>query len=149
LAAFIKILLLFLFCTVKFVLGVPAVYAAYKFNFVELTLFSSVAGITGVFFFYFLGDWLSHQRTIFRQRFYPPKPKRPRKRFTRGNRIYVKVIKNYGLLGLALITPTIISIPVGSMIAGRLFHNKKLVLTYLSASVVLWAATLSALLNLF
>jgi hypothetical protein len=63
--------------------------------------------------------------------------------------MYVKIIRRYGLFGLAFITPTIISIPVGSMLAGRLFPDKREVLLYLSGSVVLWSMALSAVLVLF
>jgi hypothetical protein len=148
-SVFVNLLLLFLLCSVKFVVGVPATYLAYRFNFFELTLFSSLAGISGVLVFSFLGDALSILWSKFRLRFFRVSHPKVKKRFTRGNRIYVSIIRRYGLFGLAFITPTIISIPVGSILAGRLFPNKRLVLIYLSGSVVLWSMTLSAVLSLF
>ena len=145
----VELVILFLLCTVKFVFGVPATYLVYRFNFIELTLFSSVAGISGVLFFSFLGDLLFQLWRKFRVRYFKPSIKNHKKIFTPGNRLYVKIKRRYGLFGLAFITPTIISIPVGSMLAGRLFHNKLKVLIYLSGSVILWSMALSAVLNLF
>ncbi len=143
-----KVIPLFLLTSVKFLVGVPAAYAAWRMNFWELSLFSSVAGIFGVAVFVFLSDWLFKLWDNFRMRYFPPKAeKKKRKVFTKQNRRYVSLVKKYGLPGLAFLTPTLLSIPVGTILARRFFPNRNLVFIYLSCSVILWAFTMSAILH--
>jgi hypothetical protein len=143
----IQFVLLFLLCTVKFVVGLPAAYAAFNLGFLELTLFGSLAGLTGVSAFMFFSDYLFRFWDAFRIRFFPPKKNVKRKIFSRSSRFYVKIIRKYGLAGIAFITPTIISIPVGTLLARRLYPDRKKVFLYLLASVVLWSLTFSAILH--
>ena len=67
----------------------------------------------------------------------PPKDK-PKKKFSRKNKLIVRVKSRWGLIGLALITPTIISIPVGTLLAARYFGNNWRTLPYMLLSVVGW-----------
>jgi hypothetical protein len=148
---FFKILPALLLCTVKFIAGVPALYLLTNWSFLPLFLVSWLAGSTGVFAFLFLEEGLIKIWTLLKKLIFPnheKKPKTRKKVFSRRSRILVKIIRRYGLVGIAFITPTIISIPVGTVLAGRLFENNKVVFLYLSGSVMLWSALLSALLTL-
>jgi len=148
---FFKILPALLLCTVKFIAGVPTLYLLTKWSFLPLFLVSWLAGSTGVFAFLFLEEGLVKMWSHLRKAIFPSREKqaKPRKKiFSRRSRILVKIISRYGLIGIAFITPTIISIPVGTVLAGRLFENNKVVFLYLSGSVMLWSALLSALLTL-
>lgn len=142
-----KLIPVFFLCMVKFVVGVPAMYAATGWGFFPLFLLSSLAGICGVVAFLFFETWLSKMWNAIMLRFRKPKEKVAPKLFTRRNRILVKILRRYGLPGLAFITPTLISIPVGSILAGRLFPDHKKVMVYLSVSVMLWSALLSVILT--
>ena len=142
-----KLVPIYLLCMVKFVVGVPALYAATKWGFLPLFLLSSVAGISGVVAFLFFETWLSKIWNQLKSRLVKPSAPKPQKRFTRRNRLLVKILRKYGLPGLAIITPTIISIPVGSILAGRLFPDHKKVMLHLSLSVIAWAALLSGILT--
>ncbi len=142
-----KLIPIFLLCMVKFVVGVPAMYAATRWDFLPLFLVSSVAGICGVVAFLFFETWLSKMWNAFMLRFRKPKQRVKPKLFTRRNRLLVKILRRYGLPGIAFITPTLISIPVGSVLAGRLFPDHKKVFVNLSVSVLLWSAFLSIILT--
>lgn len=143
-----KLIPLFLLTSVKFVIGVPAAYASMDLSFWELWFFGSISGIFGVACFFFLSDWLFKIFDILRMKYFPPKKaSEPKKVFSRKSRFYVKLIRKYGLAGLAILTPTLISIPVGTILARRFFPNRAKVFMYLSASVVLWSVALSAALN--
>ncbi len=144
-----KVIPIFLLCMVKFVVGVPALYAATKWGFLPMFIVSSIAGICGVIAFLFFEKWIFKGWDWLRTKYFPRKnPPQKKKLFSRKNRIFVKILNSYGLPGIAFITPTIISIPVGSILAGRLFNNNKKVLVFLSVSVILWSALLSGLLTL-
>ena len=75
-----------------------------------------------------------------------PKKKRV---FTWKNKLIVKVKRDYGLIGLAAITPIFLSIPLGTFLAARFFHDQKKVLTYLAASVVVWSVIVSSVTIIF
>lgn len=145
--SFIKIISLFLLTSVKFVVGVPAAFAALKMNFFELLIFASLAGIFGVACFVFLSDWLFKIWDAIQFRIFPQKFKTKKAVFSKKSRRFVLFVRKYGLIGLALLTPTLISIPVGTVLARRFFPNRWKVFIYISSSVVLWALALSAILN--
>jgi len=143
----LKLVPVFLLCMVKFVVGVPALYAATNWGFLPMFAFSTIAGSCGVIAFLFFERGLMNLWTAVKHKLpLKSKPSAPKRRFTKRNRMLVKIINSYGLPGIALITPTIISIPVGTILAGRLFHNHKRVFLFLAASVALWSALLSSLL---
>lgn len=142
----------FLLCAVKFVVGAPAAFLTLNLTFWEMVLFTSSGGIFGVFSFMFISSFLLNliNLIVFRikGKREPQKEKPKKKIFTRKNRMYVKIIRKYGLPGLAFLTPTIISIPVGTFLAVRFFPNKLKVFVFLSSSVVLWALIISFILFL-
>jgi hypothetical protein len=145
---FLKLVPIFLLCMVKFVVGVPALYAATKWEFLPMFLFSTLAGSCGIIAFLFFERGLMNFWTAIKHRLRIKSKPAPKRRFTKRNRMLVKIINSYGLPGIALITPTIISIPVGTILAGRLFNNHKRVFLFLAVSVALWSAILSSLLVL-
>lgn len=143
-----KLIPLFLLTSVKFVVGIPAAYAAMDFSFWELWIFGSISGIFGVACFIFLSDWLFKIYDVLRMKYFPPKqPTKTKKVFSKKSRFYVKLIRKYGLAGLAILTPTLISIPVGTILARRFYPNRAKVFMYLCVSVILWSVALSAALN--
>lgn len=138
-----------LFSAVKFLLAPGSIYALGGYSFWETIFISISGGWLGVIGFYYFGKvifkffrWLTG-----RFRTGPPKP---RKRMTKMNRTIVKLKKHrMGLIGLALITPSLISIPVGGMLAARYFSHHKRTLPVFFAAVVLWAFILTALVSFF
>ncbi len=143
----LKLVPVFLLCMVKFVVGVPALYAATSWGFIPMFVFSTIAGCCGVIAFLFFERGLIKVWSSVKMKIpFKSKASAPKRRFTKRSRMLVKIINSYGLPGIALITPTIISIPVGSILAGRLFHNHKRVFLFLAVSVALWSALLSSLL---
>ncbi|MBL4585585.1 MAG: hypothetical protein JKX84_00800 [Flavobacteriales bacterium] len=65
------------------------------------------------------------------------------------NKLIVKIKRDYGLIGLAAVTPILLSIPLGTFLAARYFDNKRKVLTYLCASVVVWSVIVSSVVIIF
>jgi hypothetical protein len=75
--------------------------------------------------------------------------KTEKKLFTPRNRRIVTVWKKYGLIGIAFITPVIISIPLGTIIATRLVPNRKKVFLYLFVSIALWSLAMTSVFELY
>lgn len=146
----IKYLLIFLFCMVKFVVAVPSGYATLDLAFIPFVLFTTAGGVSGVLAFSFFSNYIFQAWDyVLSSLGFKVIHAKPKRRFTRASRIYTKIIKNYGLIGLALITPTIISIPVGTILACKLFPDKRKVIIALSISVLLWSIFMSSLLFYF
>jgi hypothetical protein len=66
-------------------------------------------------------------------------------RFTRLKRIVVIVRRRQGLVGIALLTPVLLTVPVGTFAANIIEPDKRLVLGYMAASFFLWSVGLVAL----
>ncbi|MEI7596585.1 MAG: hypothetical protein WCK02_12610 [Bacteroidota bacterium] len=134
-----------------------APFLAFNFNFSFIQIFITVAigGILGVISFYILSEWLvevfakANPKIQFFIDKFRKKPRKPRKIFTKRNRLIVKTIKNYGLLGLVVLTPIFFTIPLGTFLTFRYFHHKENVLLYLSYSVIAWAFVLSGFVSFF
>jgi hypothetical protein len=146
----IKYLLIFLLCMVKFVVAVPSGFATLDLPFIPFVLFTTSGGISGVLAFSFFSNYIFQAWDfIISSLGFKVIQTKPKRRFTKASRIYTKIIKSYGLIGVALITPTIISIPVGTVLALKLFPDKRKVIFTLSISVLLWSILLSSLLFFF
>ena len=146
----IKYILIFLLCMVKFVVAVPSGFATLDLPFIPFVLFTTAGGISGVLAFSFFSNYIFQAWDfIISSLGFKVIQTKPKRRFTKASRIYTKIIKSYGLIGVALITPTIISIPVGTVLALKLFPDKRKVIFTLSISVLLWSILLSSLLFFF
>ncbi len=143
-SSIIKIITVTFFACFAFKIATPFAKLS-QLTFLE-TLFSlSLGGTLGVFISYFGGQYII-------QRWFSTATKTNKKVFTKTNRFIVRVLKSHGLLGLAVITPPLLSVPVGSIIAARFnikyYKNTRYVLTYLLGGVYAWALLLSTLMYL-
>jgi membrane protein DedA with SNARE-associated domain len=74
------------------------------------------------------------------ERFYPN-----RKMFTNRNRQIVVLWRKYGLWSIALLTPLLLSPPLGTFIAVALGEGKRKILIYMFISALFWGLILSLL----
>ncbi len=119
------------------------------FGFWETFLFSSVGGCLGVLVFYRLSDWFIHRALLRRRRLTGPdehgNARIAPKVFTRRNRWLIRLKHSSGLRGLAALTPLVLTIPVGSIIAARFFRHDRRTLPVLFSSVVIQSMVVSAI----
>jgi len=136
----LKILIVISLSGLKFMIAIPLSAIQYDFNFLQTLLFSLSGGIIGVFLFSMLSDKINI--------LFPKKKKINRKR-KRGVKevITIKAARKYGVYGIAAITPILLSIPIGTILALRLFPEKRKTLPVLMSSVVIWAIILSVVLT--
>ena len=138
-----EVLSVFFLSSVKFFAG-PILAKSLGFSYLSTVFVSSLGGVFGVFLFYNLGTRI----VSFFPNFFKP-IKKTKKIFTRKNKFFANVIRNYGLFGLSIFSPVLISIPVGAFLAARFFDNQKYVaLAVMSISVVLWSVSISSFLFL-
>ncbi|MEW6469086.1 MAG: hypothetical protein AB1458_09190 [Bacteroidota bacterium] len=154
-----KILSLVLIAGTKFLLA-PFVAESppYNLEFWEAFLITTLGGFAGIVLFVFFGDIVASKWSLLvysikrlyksREQLQAEKAK-PKKRFSWKTRFIGKVRRRFGLMGIAFVTPCIISIPIGSMVAVGIYRNKYKVLSYISAWLVVWSFALNILAQYF
>lgn len=136
----LKILIVISLSGLKFMIAIPLAVIQYDFNFLQTLLYSLSGGIIGVFIFSLLNDKI---KILF------PKKKKIKTQRKRGIKevITIKTARKYGVYGIAAITPVLLSIPIGTIIALRLFPEKRKTVRVLMSSVVIWSIILSVVLT--
>jgi hypothetical protein len=123
----------------------------FGFTFLKTFLFTSIGGCIGVLVFYKLSGWLMERSRLkwVRQRTEALLQGGARLKpvFTRRNRWLVRLKHVSGYLGVALLTPLVLTIPLGSILAARFFHHDRRTVPALLLSVVLQAFCVAAVLT--
>jgi hypothetical protein len=141
---------LFILSSFKFAVGMPSAMLLFNFTFLEGFIFGIAAGFFGIWFWLYISKPLFKAIDYMINHYRGSHPKPKKRIFTKRMRRLAKLKMKYGLIGIALITPTLISIPVGTIIAARIYkHDRRLVFLYLALSVVVWSALFSALISIF
>ena len=138
----LEIVLTILFSSFKFAATFPLVIIQFESSFLETILWTNVGGIAGIYFFAFLSEKLiSWWKRTFRRsnRSILEDEQQVKKVFTKRNRRIVRVKKKYGLIGIAAITPFLLSIPVGVFLVVRYYRTSKTKFLYLIAANVIWS----------
>jgi hypothetical protein len=127
-------------CSLAFAkLGFPAAFMMFKQDFLMIILVSCAGGIAGNIAFTYLSAAAIKWRHNYRVKKHSIHSK---KIFTKFNRRVITVKNRFGLTGIALITPLLLSTPLGAFLADRFFKNKKKVIIYLSVSTIFWSLAL-------
>ena len=128
---------LFLLAGSKFAVAVGLLVSpATEFSYLQSVTMLISGGFTGILFFYYFSNWINKMIAKIFQK------KKKKQIFSKKVRRFINIKNKYGLIGIALITPVVISIPVGSFIASRFFSKNKFTLLFMLAGVVFWALTL-------
>ncbi len=133
-AEFLKILTVILFCSFFFSkLGMPAAVILFKFNFIKVFIVSCIGGIGGAIFYVYLSAsllkwWNNYKHKKFTQ------VKKPH--FTKSNRRIIRIKNRFGLTGIAILAPIILSIPLGAFLGERFYKKKSKVIAYMSVTVM-------------
>ena len=134
----LSILGLLLWSGLKFFTA-PPIMAVAGYTYWETIMVTTLGGFLGVLFFYFLTDIINKYVSPYFQR----KKKGDPKKFTRKNKLIIKAKWRFGLLGLSFLTPSLLSIPLGTMLAAKYFRSDRKTIPYLLMSVVFWSFTLT------
>ena len=160
----IKILHVILLASIKYLLTIP--YARLiGLSYGQALWAVLVGGVGGFLFFYYLSGWIN--KGIKKMKplmlwLVPPflmakcqmlnQPLKERKKarvFSRKSRLIVSMRKSYGLWGLVLTTPILLTIPLGAFLANKYYAGRKDVLTYMIISIIGWALVLTTAIQAF
>jgi len=137
-----QIILVWLLSTVKFVFGAVPLALGFGFSFFKTVVVTSTGGFVGVVVFVNLSAWtIKKVKNVAEKR---AVKKAPKKIFTRRNKIIVQVKRKFGLPGIALLTPLLLSIPLGCFLAVRYFEDKQRVTVYMFSSILFWSVAIAS-----
>lgn len=109
-------------------------------------LVGNFGGILGTIVFTYLNaGLLNWWKNFKRKRFNSEKTTT----FKKSTRRIIKIKNKFGLMGIAILTPMLLSIPVGTFLAERFYKDKKKVIVYISVSVVVWSIILYSIFYFF
>ncbi len=133
-----KYLTVYLLSTVKFI-GGPVSGVAAGLTWIETFLFTVLGMMTSVVIFSLLGE---NAKKRFLSKF-----RKNKKLFSPRNRRLVSVWRKYGLLGVAFLTPIILSPIIGTMVAASFGETRKRIFTYMLFSALFWGVIFSFVLT--
>jgi len=131
---------IYLLCTVKVIFGPTLSYAA-GLHFITAVTVTAGGMMTSVTAFTFFGEWL---RMKILKRWISS-----RKKFSPGNRRIVMVWKKFGLAGIAVLTPLMLTPIGGTVLAVSLGAPRDKILLYMMVSSLIFSFSFSALIYLF
>ena len=115
-------------------LGILQATVLFDLGFIQSVAFTVLGGMVGVLFFALLDrQLLQLWRKVFKVK---PKTKI---HFNKRKRLLVKIKMKYGLAGIALLTPIILQVPIGTILAMRMIKDIKKVCLYMFISFTLFS----------
>ena len=162
--AVFKIIQVFLLATVKYVLTFPFALLI-GLNFEQTLVAVTLGGIAGFFFFYYFSGFaikrFHHVKTFLRR--HAPHSVRIKYRqllfwrmkltgekiFTKRNRFIAKFRAKYGLAGIIIASPIILSLPIGAFLLNKYYPKHKFALHYMVLSILSWSAVFVAFALIF
>jgi hypothetical protein len=139
-----KAIMVILWSGFKFMVGVITALG-FNFSFPEIFLSTVGGGMLGVLVYLYLWDILHR---LWRN-FFPKKPREGGIKINRPRRLLVTIIRKYELYGIAVLTPVLLSVPVGTLLAASIEPDKWRIKRYMLISFCAWCVVLYALAKLF
>lgn len=136
-------ILLILLSSVKLLFAPLAVKT--DFTILQTILFTSLGGSLGVLVFYFLSAGIMKRALTKRIERVKAGLQKPKRNFTRTNKLIVTIKHKLGLPGIAFLLLPFISVPVCAIISAKFFRHREDTLIYLILSVVSWSVILTFL----
>lgn len=119
-------------CAVKYIFGVSAALVT-GLNFFETLLCTVGGGMIGVFIYLYLWEGI----LIIYHKIRPPKPK-VFKPVGKHRRRILKIIIKYEVAGIAALTPLLLSVPIGTILAASINKNKWRIKLYMLISFTVY-----------
>lgn len=162
-AAF-KIVQVFLLATVKYVITFPFALLI-GLNFLQTLIAVTLGGIAGFFFFYHLSGFAIRQlhhlkmflrrntpsfiRLQFRQLLSWRKQVTGERVFSKRTRFIASFRSKFGLAGIVVLSPVVLSIPIGAFLLNKYYSKHKMAKPYMVLSILSWTAVFVAFALIF
>lgn len=133
-----KELTIVFFCSWKFAATFPIAVYVMGMSFTETLIYTNLGGAIGMFASVYFSGFIIKQWT----RFWPEKfrlRRKKRKIFTKRNRWFVNFKSKYGLFGIVILSPVLLSIPLGAFLTVKYYGIKKANIIWLLAGQVFWS----------
>ncbi|MBN2610456.1 MAG: hypothetical protein JXB00_02775 [Bacteroidales bacterium] len=133
-----KALTVIFFSSWKFAATFPFAVYVLKMNGVEILLYTNLGGIIGALTFLYFSELFIRLWN----RYWPEKlkfGKSDRKLFTKGNRRIIRIKSKYGLTGIVILSPVLLSIPVGAFLTVKYYGLRTKNILWLIAGQVSWS----------
>lgn len=154
-----------LIASVKFFWATPYAYL-FRLNRIETFVFIELGGILGFLFFYAFFSFLLKELKLIWPLVYYVTPRifkvrveqwrdsrRYRKltanKFTRRNKMIVNIRRKSGMLGIIILTPILLSIPIGALLGTKYFHHRQDFIPLMILSVFGWGIVSVLLFGIF
>jgi len=114
-----------------------AVYLV-KMSFAETLVYTNIGGILGAVVFFYFSAFLIKMWN----RYWPESlkiRKTAKKVFTKRNRRFVAIKMKFGLLGIVILSPVILSIPLGAFLTVKYYGTKIRNIIWLIAGQIFWS----------
>jgi hypothetical protein len=133
-----KELTIIFFCSFKFAATFPVAIYLVKMTPLETLLYTNTGGILGTYVFMYLSQFLIRIWNKYR----PQSLKRTKNKkrvFTGRNRRIVSIKMKYGLWGIVILNPVLLSIPLGSFLMVKYYGLKMKNMLWLLSGQVAWS----------
>jgi hypothetical protein len=133
-----KELSIIFFSSFKFAATFPVAIYIINMSPVETLLYTNTGGILGTFVFMYLSEYLIRLWN----KYWPQSLRRKKKKkkvFTTGNRRIVRIKMRYGLWGIVILNPVLLSIPLGSFLMVKYYGLKMKNMLWLLAGQFSWS----------
>ncbi|PWD99998.1 hypothetical protein [Marinilabilia rubra] len=133
-----KALLIILSATWKFAATFPVAIYIFEMTFIETLVYTNMGGLIGIIVSLFFSKALIHLWNKFTSK-KSGRPKKNKKTFTQFNRRVVLLKTKYGMPGIAILTPVLLSIPLGTFLTAKYYRHKKNSYLLLIVGQVVWS----------
>ncbi len=150
----LKYLNVIVIASIKFFWATPYAFL-FRLNLVETFVMIQLGGLLGFLFFYYFFSFLLIEikriwpliyyitPRIFKVRFEQWLDGQRYRRltankFTRMNKMIVGIRHKYGMLGIVLLTPILLSIPIGALLGTKYFHHRRSFIPWMLLSIFVW-----------
>ena len=162
--AVLKIIQVFLLASVKYIITFPFALLI-GLNVEQTVIAVTLGGIAGFFFFYYFSGFaikqFHHVKTFLRKimpaifHFRYKQLKEWRREitgervFSKRNRFIARFRAKFGLPGIVILSPVILSIPIGAFLLNKYYSKHKFAMSYMVLSILSWTAVFVAFALIF
>jgi len=150
----LKYLNVIVIASVKFFWATPYAYM-FRLNQTEAFVMIQLGGLLGFLFFYALFSFLLKEIKLLWPLIYFVTPaifkvrfehwlidrrvnKLAARKFTKRNKLIAGIRRKYGMPGIVLLTPVLLSIPVGALLGTKYFHHRRGFIPWMLLSIFVW-----------